>query len=173
MGALLHYFTFSRIYAHLHWNLISPQTTFKSRCCNQQLKFDNQYEFPLKNLIYMPICIIKCDTGWALQDWTQGKRADLLEKFPQHGELIKRLCKEWGSLTYNSKRCQQRFVPVQLQKSAIKDLSRHLFFLTYIQTMESPNILALWSKQCVINVHTNKCIDFNTAVLFVIIHVHV
>lgn len=42
----------------------------------------------------MPICIIKCDTGWALQDWTQGKRADLLEKFPQHEELIKRLCKE-------------------------------------------------------------------------------
>lgn len=32
--------------------------------------------------------------GWALQDWTQGKRADLLEKFPQHGELIQRLCKE-------------------------------------------------------------------------------
>lgn len=42
----------------------------------------------------MQICIIKSDTGWALQDWTQGKRADLLEKFPQHGELIKRLCKE-------------------------------------------------------------------------------
>lgn len=79
----------------MHCNLISLQTTFK--CCNQHFKFDNRYQFFsffFLNLIYMQICIIKSDTGWALQDWTQGKRADLLEKFPQHGELIKRLCKE-------------------------------------------------------------------------------
>lgn len=89
---------------HMHCNLISLQTTFK--CCNQHFKFDNRYQFFsffFLNLIYMQICIIKSDTGWALQDWTQGKRADLLEKFPQHGELIKRLCKEWGSLMYNYK----------------------------------------------------------------------
>lgn len=115
------------IQAHMHCNLISLQTTLK--CCNQHFKFDNRYQIFsfFLNLIYMQICIIKSDTGWALQDWTQGKRADLLEKFPQHGELIKRLCKEWGSLMY------------KLQRGANKDL--FLYSYKKVQLKTCPDIL--------------------------------